>query len=223
MSLSKHLEQLKKADTRVWIKRVMWSSLDERIELVFNKVKEQDLSVFGGISISFSKNHSPVKEANLLSYQHINSTHIFTGQRLLGIKVKKGSESKLEIAYESNCQLWYAQGVHGNVLVFIAPYRSNAGKIVEKEIIIRKYEYPTSITTKEIQEHVNIFFKYCVSSSINTTGFYPHYLYRQYLIYNDFRYKSTFNFKVIKFLERFLTLAFGGATIWVALYVSGKI
>ncbi|EPR7623987.1 hypothetical protein ACUW0T_005824, partial [Klebsiella michiganensis] len=49
------------------------------------------------------------------------------------------------------------------------------------------------------------------------------YIYRQYLIFNDFRFKSTYRHKVIKTIERFLVLILAGAAIWASLYAGGKL
>lgn len=225
MSLSKSASTIKKADEAAFARRVMWSSLDERIKGVFDIFSAQEpyISTLGNIYLTRSRDYDPIRTSGLLSFQYVNSTYIHTGHRLLGANTINIKDSKFEIAKEWNCQFWYAQGLSGDVLVFMAPYESNAGKIEEKEIVIGKYKEPALITTTDIQKHFNVFFRYCACTSQNNSGSLLSYLYRQYLIYNDFRYNASFKAKFIKVAERIILLLLGASSIWAALYVGGKI
>lgn len=225
MSLVKSAKSITKADKSAYIRRVMWSSLDERIKAVFDKYASQQeyIETFGNIYLSKSEDNIHEKTPDLLSFQKVNSTYILTGNRLLGVYVKNYEKNKLEMATERNCQLWFSQNPSGNVLVMIAPYQSNAGEINENEIIIGKYKEPVSITSRIIERHFNTFFKYCSCTSQNNVANFSNYLYRQYLIYNDFRYKASLNAKALRMLERVLIFVFGVISAWAALTASGKI
>ncbi|PCT22987.1 hypothetical protein BMR57_09105 [Escherichia coli] len=177
----------------------------------------------GAFTLADQKMMKPIKSSNLISSQYINSTHIFTGLRLLGFNISSSDNESLEVAFERNAQLWYSQGPSGDVLVFVAPYQSNAGKINETEIIIGKYQNPSQITPKHIKKHFSIYFRYCTSTAQHSASNMSNYIYRQYLIFNDFRFKSTYRHKVIKTVERFLVLILAGAAIWASLYAGGKL
>lgn len=225
MSHLKYANIIKRADEAAWFRRVMWSSLDDRIKTVFDEFSSENhkLSLFGGIRLSRAKDSEPIRSSGLLSFQVTNSTHIHTGRRFLGTSITNVENQKLEIAEEWNCQLWYAQSPFGEVLVLLAPYQSNAGKIHEKEIIIGKFKEPAQITANIIHKHFNTFFRYCASTSQNNAGNWHNYLYRQYLIYKDFRYTASYKAKFFRLIERIAILLLGGAAVWAALYAGGKI
>jgi len=225
MTLKASSNAIRKADQAAYIRRVMWSSLDERIKEVFDKhaTASSEINILGNIYLS--KSGDDLKHSNkheLLSFQRVNSTHIHTGNRFLGVHVINYDENKYELATERNCQLWFSQSPSGEVLAMIAPYQSNAGRIDEKEIIIGKYKEPSSLTYKNIEKHFNTFFKYCSCTSQNNASNWLSYAYRQLLIYRDFRYKSKFNAKAMRMLERILIFSFGVVSAWAALQAIGK-
>lgn len=225
MKLKEAAEIIKRDHINAWIKRVNWRFMDERIQIEFERYTSDNESVnlLGGLYISRAKDNEPIRTADLISSQYINSTHIFTGHRFLGISIVDSETKKLKIASERNAQLWYSQGPSGDVLVFIGPYHSDAGKIEENEIIIGKYQNPSQITAQCIRKHFSVFFKYCSCTAQHSASSMSGYLYRQYLIFNDFRYKSTYRQKLIRTAERLLILVLGGAAVWASLYVGGKI
>ena len=199
--------------------------MDDRIQKEFEILNADSHSadIFGSLYISRSKDDEPIKSSNLISSQYINSTHIFTGSRLLGINILSPDNERLEVALERNAQLWYSQGPSGDVLVFVGPYQSDAGKINETEIIIGKYQNPSQITSKHIKKHFSIYCKYCASTAQHSASNMSRYIYRQYLIFNDFRFKSTYRHKIIKTVERLLVLTLAGIAIWASLYAGGKL
>ncbi|MDL0433984.1 hypothetical protein QPM17_22850 [Marinobacter sp. TBZ242] len=225
MKLKEAAEIIKRDATNAWIRRVNWRFMDQRIQTEFESVAsdKDSLNLLGGLYISRAKDNDPIRKSNLIISQHINSTHIFTGHRLLGISVIDPETKALKIASERNAQLWYSQGPSGDVLVFVGPYQSDAGKIEENEIIIGKYHNPSQITAQRIRKHFSIFLKYCSCTAQHSASSLSNYLYRKYLVFNDFRYKSTYRQKLIVFAERILILALGGAAVWASLYVGGKI
>jgi hypothetical protein len=225
MSLKTSAEKIRKADQTAWVRRVMWLGLDERITDIFNRYTEEEdyTKMLGNIYLTKSREHDPIRSTSLLSFQHINSTHIRTGTRFLGVNLHDKEDDKFKPATERNCQLWYSQSSYGRVLVFVAPYISNAGEIEEKEIIIGKYKEPAQISCSDIKKHFETFFKYCACTSQNNASSLSNYLYRQYLLYKDFRYKASYKSKFYKLVERFAILVLGGAAVWATLYVGGKI
>ncbi|WP_415902198.1 hypothetical protein ACMXYR_14940 [Neptuniibacter sp. QD29_5] len=225
MNLKEAAEKIQKDSINAWTRRVSWRFMDERIQAEFDKYKSHSDStgILGGLFISRAKDDEPLKSADLISSQHVNSTHIFTGERFLGVSVINPKNKALKIAAERNAQLWYSQSPSGEVLVFVAPYRSDAGKFDESEIIIGKYQNPSQVTAQRINKHFSIFFKYCSCTAQHSASSLRSYLYRQYLIFNDFRYKSTYKQKFLRALERLLILVLGGAAVWASLYAGGKI
>lgn len=199
--------------------------MDDRIQREFEILNADSHSadIFGSLYISRSKDDEPIKSSNLISSQHINSTHVFTGLRLLGFNISSQDKKSLEIAFERNAQLWYSQGPSGDVLVFVAPYKSNAGKFNETEIIIGMYQNPSQITTKHIRKHFAIYCRYCASTAQHSASNMSNYIYRKRLIFNDFRFKSTYRHKVIKTVERFLIVILAGTAVWATLYAGGKL
>ncbi|HCQ0223373.1 TPA: hypothetical protein OGO53_004123 [Escherichia coli] len=225
MKLKSAAERIRRDSLNAYFKRINWRFMDDRVQREFEILNADTHSadIFGSLYISRSKDDEPIKSSNLISSQYINSTHIFTGLRLLGFNISSSDNESLEVAFERNAQLWYSQGPSGDVLVFVAPYQSNAGKINETEIIIGKYQNPSQITPKHIKKHFSIYFRYCTSTAQHSASNMSNYIYRQYLIFNDFRFKSTYRHKVIKTVERFLVLILAGAAIWASLYAGGKL
>lgn len=225
MKLKEAAERVKRDSINAWMRRVNWRFMDERIQLEFeNLASDKDsVNLLGGLYISRAKDNEPIRNSNLTSSKYINSTHIFTGHRLLGISVVDTETKKLKIASERNAQLWYSQGPPGDVLVFVGPYQSDVGETAENEIIIGKYQNPSQATAQCIRKHLSMFFKYCSCTAQHSTSSLSNYLYRKYLVFNDFRYKSIYRQKLIQVSERLLILALGGAAIWASLYVGDKI
>lgn len=225
VNLSKYAQIILNSDNEARIRQLNWPCLDERIETEFNKIKEQKNScrVFGNIYLTQSRKYSPINSSNLPASRVVNSTHIHTGTRFIGVSIIDQETKKLSVGIEKNAQLWYSQSPSGRVMVFISPYTSNVGKIEENEIIIGKYEAPGEINTKEIKKHFSKFFKYCSCTHQHGAQDLLNYLYRRYLIFNDFRYKATFRTKVLKIMERIITLLLGGAAVLASLYAGGKL
>jgi hypothetical protein len=225
MNLEEAAEKIKKDSINAWMRRVNWRFMDERIQAEFDRYKSYSDSVglLGGLYIRRAKDDELLKSADLISSQYFNSTHIFTGHRFLGVNVINAETKTLKTASERNAQLWYSQGSSGEVVVFVAPYQSDAGKFDESEIIIGKYRNPSQVTAQRINKHFSIFFKYCSCTAQYSASSLSGYLYRQYLVFNDFRYKSTYNQKFLRALERLLILVLGGAAVWASLYAGGKI
>jgi len=225
VSVEKYAEKIARADSIAFVRRVMWKSLDERIRQVFDEHSEYKsaLNQFGGLFIRRACDDESIRSSGLLASQHINSTHIFTGHRLLRVSLVDQEKNSLKIASETNAQLWYSQGPSGQVLVFVAPYRSNAGEIEEKEIIIGKYKEPASVSVANVKRHFRVFFKYCSCTSQHSANSLLHFLYRKRLMMSDFRYRSDFRAKALNVVERGAILIVGGAAVWASLYAGGKI
>ncbi|MCL7942921.1 hypothetical protein [Marinobacter sp. ATCH36] len=225
MSVAKYAKKMESADSMAFVRRVMWKSLDGRIRQVFDAHLEHKsaLNHFGGLFIRRAYDEEPIRSSGLVSFQHINSIHIFTGHRLLGVSLVDQEKNRLKIACETNAQLWYSQGPSGQVLVFVAPYKSDAGEIEEKEIIIGKYKEPESVSVDDVKRHFRVFFKYCSCTSQHSANSLLHFLYRKRLMMSDFRYRSDFRAKAINVAERVAILIVGGAAVWASLYAGGKI
>ncbi len=225
MSLAKSAEKIRKADFEARVRFLNWPYLDERIENEFKKLqgKGHDTSVLGGLFLYPAKDREPIISSRAPTSRFINSTNILTGKRNLGFLKINEESGKLENAEEKNAQLWYSQSPSGHVMVFVAPYQSNIGKFDESEIIIGKYKKPGEIDSCEIKKHFAVFFKYCACTSLHNSWGIQNYIYRRYLVFNDFRYKATFQAKAFKALERIIILILGGAAVWATLYVGGKI
>lgn len=225
MSVEKYAEKIRRADAMAFVRRAMWRSLDERIHQVFDSHSQKisALKHLGGLYIRKACDDEPIRSSYLISSQHINSTHIYTGHRPLGISLVDREKKSIKISSETNAQLWYSQGPSGQVLVFVAPYRSDAGEMAEKEIIIGKYKEPASISVSDIRGHFKVFFKYCSCTSQHSASSLLHYLYRKKLMMRDFRYRSDFRSKAINVAERVGILMMGGAAVWASLYAGGKV
>ncbi|HCD1107559.1 TPA: hypothetical protein JD656_RS16415 [Morganella morganii] len=222
MALKKAAKELKKDQTDAWIKRINWIFMVERIEDKLKKLKidTSSTSELGSLYLSKSDNHL-MERRGLLSFQYINSIHIHTGSRSLGLFIPNKDKTDVIAAHERNAQMWYSQGPSGEVIVFVSPYDSDLGKFDENEIIIGKYTNPYQINETVIIKHFSIFFKYCACTSQHSAEKFKHYFYRQYLIFNDFRFRSTYIKKFIRNGERAVLVAFTVAAVFVALYFKG--
>lgn len=218
-------EIIRRDSVNAYFKRINWRFMDELVQKEFeNSISDPySANILGGMYISRAKDGELIKSSDLISSQYINSTHIYTGHRLLGVNIIDAENKTFEAAFEKNSQLWYAQGPSGEVIVFIGPYESNVGKIKETEIIIGKYQNPSQITERHIKKHFSIYFKYCVSTAQNSASNMRNYIYRLFLKFNDFRLRSMYLSKIIKAFERLAIIMFAGGSIWVALYVAGKL
>ncbi|EMK3395973.1 hypothetical protein V8065_004632 [Vibrio parahaemolyticus] len=206
--LEKSAEQLYRQDVRAYIKRMMWSDLDGKVEDVFNEAtkNERCTSSFG--TLYFSRSIDSHADQSVPQSKFQNSIHISTGTRFLGFNFYDVDTKKVTVATEKNAQLWYSQAPSGRVLVFIAPYTSAVGSVTESEIIIGNYNHPASITKKEINRHFSLFYKYCACSSQNDSYSWSNYFYRQKLKLKDFRFRGELKSKIMFVLERITIVVF---------------
>ena len=67
MSLIKSAEKISKADEKALARRVMWSSLDERIEKVFkqHEVQTQYTEILGNLYLRRAKDNELIKSSGL--------------------------------------------------------------------------------------------------------------------------------------------------------------
>lgn len=224
MELKEAASILRRDAYKAWIRQLNWRFMDERIEAEFNKCKLDSSSEneLGKLYLSKEKNSSN-KYCKLVSSQYINSTHIMTGTRSLNTFIYDVEKDSFVSACESNAQLWYSQGPSGNVLVFVGPYESDLGKIDENEIIIGRYKNPYQVNERVIKKHFSTLFKYCTCTSQYSASNFKPYLYRQYLIFNDFRFRLTYWQKMLRVAERVIIVALAAAAVLVSLYVGGKL
>lgn len=206
--LKRSAEQLYRQDVRAYIKRMMWSDLDSRVQDVFNETSKNEQYACHLGTLYFSRAIDSHKDQGFLQSQFQNSIHIRTGTRLLGFNFYDVEKKKVTVAIERNAQLWYSQAPSGRVLVFIAPYTSAVGNVTESEIIIGNYNQPTSITKKEINRHFHLFYKYCACSSQNDSYSWFNYFYRQQLKLKDFRFRGELKNKIMFVLERITIVVF---------------
>ena len=89
MSLEKAAEKIKKDSINAWMRRVNWRFMDERIQIEFDRCRgnNESINLLGGLYIHRAKDDEPLRSADLIGSQYINSTHILTGHRFLGINV----------------------------------------------------------------------------------------------------------------------------------------
>lgn len=159
MKLSIAADKINRASFEAWIKRLNWIYMDERIQNQFNFqiYDKSSADELGSLYISRAKDEEKIKSQKLFCTQFINSTHIFTGSRFLGLHFFDRDKGKFSVAVERNAQLWYSQSPSGDVLVFVAPYQSDLGEISEKEIIIDRFSNPYDVKDKHIKKHLSIF------------------------------------------------------------------
>lgn len=225
MKLSIAADKINRASFEAWIKRLNWIYMDERIQNQFNFqiYDKSSADELGSFYISRAKDEEKIKSQKLFCTQFINSTHIFTGSRFLGLHFFDRDKGKFSVAVERNAQLWYSQSPSGDVLVFVAPYQSDLGEISEKEIIIDRFSNPYDVKDKHIKKHLSIFFKYCSCTSQHATLNMTNYLFRRYLLLKDFRYRSTYRKRLLDVFERLILILLGCAAVWASLYAGGKI
>lgn len=221
--IKRYGEAIKKAESLAFVRRVMWKTLDERVQKVFEAclAQESELRAFGNLYIRRASDEEPIRSSGLLSSQYTNSIHIYTGHRLLGISFVDKENNTLKIASESHAQLWYSQGPSGEVFVFVAPYKSDVGRVEEKEVIIGRYEEPASVSENMIKHHFNTFLKYCACTNQHANNLNS-FLYRKKLMLGDFRYRHHLRSKIIKTFEKLIVIIFSIATVWATLYAGGN-
>lgn len=224
MKIKEAAAVLRKNEYEAWIRRLNWKFMDERIQNEFNNCKLDASSVDELGMLYLGKVKDDSKEyKKYLSTQYINATHIVTGSRYIDIKLLDKEKGSLIQGYESSAQLWYSQGTSGDVIVFVGPYKSKLCEMNENDIIIGRYRNPYQVNELVIKKHFSIFFRYCTCTSYNSTLSFKTYLYRQYLVFNDLRFKARYLQKIIKVGERVLIVALSTAAVLVSLYVGGKL
>lgn len=223
-SLKENSEKIRKNDFYSRVYRTNWKFLEKRVLFVFNKLKEGGGDHFGSLgNLYFNANialHNKTFDS-MPTYKRLNSIHIHTGHRFLN--VGHVNEEQFKWLTENGAQLWYSQSPSGDVMVFIAPYKSEIHKLDESDIIIDYVRNPSHLSLCRIDKHFSIFFKYCASTSINSSGSFSAYFYRRYLLYKDFRYKSEIQSNIVNLLLKIVPLLSLVVAVTAVLVASKKI
>ena len=223
--LTSIINTLSTGSTKAYIKRVGWIGLEERIrqEIDIFKKKHPEITELGNIYVKSAIEEYPYFKEKLTRVNIINSIHIFTGHRLLGVCGKKGENRETYSLKERNAQLWYSQSPSGDVAVFVAPYQSDGHSTIEKEILLYRYSDPAKISNSEIKNHVNVFIKYCVATSTHGGLGLRQYIYRLYLMSKDFRNRSEIRSKVFSILNWLTFVGLSILAIFATLYAGNKL
>lgn len=217
-TLAKTAKKMKFRQGQAFTRRVMWKDMANRIDSIFKEISAYpDTDELGGLQISHLPLPVPfIESCEIPYYERTNSIHISAVKRNLKTTAQNEKSRKYEPAYEKNAQLWYSQAPMGQVVVLVAPYKSNAGEVHEKEFIIGRYSEPSRIGTKEIEAHFRKFFRYCSCSSQTGTSNFPDFVYRVYLKYLDFRFRPSFHAAILRGVERIGVFTFSALAAWYA-------
>lgn len=223
-SLIKAAETLARGRNRAYVSRVAWIDLEKLVKAAYDELEPFRLEVaeIGNLYLTNNRNFPPFNNPNFSAVNLINQIQLHAGWRQLNVShaVTDNEEIRAEYLAESGASLWYSQNITGSVMVFLAPYKSKAISVDEKNIIIARYNCPCEVSARNIRKHFATYFRYCAVTSAHGSFTIGGYFYRLYLRYNDFRFKSEMR---ASFLQRINQFFFVGISIVATLYAGNKI
>ncbi|MBS0299514.1 MAG: hypothetical protein JSR32_06225 [Proteobacteria bacterium] len=223
-SLIKAAETLSRGRNHAYVNRVAWIDLEKLVKSVYNELKPIQLQVteIGELYLTSNRDYPPFNKPNFSAINVINQIQVQAGWRQLNVYhiVNENGEDKAELLAERGATLWYSQDVTGSVVVFLAPYKSKAITVDEKNIVLARYSCPCEISARKIRKHFAIFFRYCAATSAHGSFSINDYFYRLYLRYNDFRYKNEMRANFFQRISQFFFLII---TVIATLYAGNKI
>jgi len=218
-AFEKHARAIQRDWNRVFVRRVMWSDMEERVRALFkNIVDSPQADWYGGIRVHGAL-HPDAKK--IYTNYRLNQLQITCMTKRLGlssiedfeeIRIIDGVEKKVKgvrqkTHVESGAVMWFSQSPSGGVTVLMSPCKSDIVFMNEKEIILGMYKDPGRLTDKKIADLSAKFFKYASISSALHKHTALDYFWRLWLLYLDVR-----NRKVWKtFIAINVLIIFGGA------------
>lgn len=225
-AFEKYAKAMESDSNQVFVRRVMWSDMEERVRALFKEIENSPQAEwYGGIRVHGGL-HSGAKDIHVTN--KLNQLQITCMTKLLGlgsvedfeeIREVDGVERKItrvkhKTHVENGAVMWFSQSPSGGVTVFMSPCKSDLVSMNEKEIILGMYKDPSHLSEQEIKKLSAKFFRY---SSI-TSALHNHnaldYFWRLWLLYLDVR-----NRKVWKtFIAINVLIIFGGALFTILGY-----
>lgn len=224
----KNIEKINKRIIReeinLYVRRVSWLDLHKKIHYYFDAFKNTEVTnAFGRFYLSCNQNYPPYSDDPRISKLNaLNQIQIHTGHRMSDI-YHVDKDNKLEMISEKGSTLWFSQDFTGGVTVFLAPYFSQTHRVNEKNVLVKYYQDPISITDKELQRIFKIYLKYCEATMACGARKHRLYFFRLWLQFKDSRNSKKIKTFVIKVAAQALALLLAGLGIIATLYTGNAI
>ncbi|MFP2398647.1 hypothetical protein C3433_01610 [Citrobacter freundii] len=217
-------DNIVREENNLFVRRVSWLDLHKKVYSFYQIFYQNKYSyIFGKFYLSSNQDYAPYSEnSNIYRLNSLNQIQINTGNRLSKI-YHVSKENNLEIIYEKNSTLWFSQDVTGGVAVFLAPYTSKNYSVDERNVLIKYYREPISITDKELQRIFKIYVKYCEATMAFSAKKRGLYFFRLWLQFKDLRNKKKIKAFVIKVAAQALALLLAGLGVIATLYTGSVI
>lgn len=225
-AFDKYARAIQSDSSRVFVRRVMWSDMEERVRALFKSIENSpQADWYGGIRVS-SGLHRDAGEI-YINYR-LNQLQITCMTKPLGlssiedceeIREVDGVEKKVKVVkrkvyVENGATMWFSQSPSGGVTAFMAPCKSDLVSMNEKEIVLGVYKDPSCLSDKKIIDLSAKFFRYASISSALHNHTALDYFWRLGLLYLDVRNRKVWKtFVVINVL-----IIFGGALFTILGY-----
>lgn len=218
-TFEKHARAIQMDSNRVFVRRVMWSDMEERVRALFKKIEDSpQADWYGGIRVHGGL-HPDAKK--IYTNYRLNQLQITCMTKRLGLssienfeetRVIDGVEKKVEgvrqkTHVEHGAVMWFSQSPSGGVTVFMSPCKSDLVSMNEKEIILGMYNDPGCLSDKKIKELSAKFFRYASISSALHNHTALDYFWRLWLLYLDVRNRRVWK----TFIAINVLIIFGGA------------
>jgi len=218
-AFEKYARAIQSDSNRVFVRRVMWSDMEERVRALFKKIENSpQADWYGGIRVHGGL-HPDAKE--IYTNYRLNQLQITCMTKLLGLSSiedyeeireidgieKKVKRVKRKNHVENGAVMWFSQSPSGGVTVFMSPCKSDLVSMNEKEIILGMYKDPSSLSDKKIIGLSVKFFRYASISSALHNQTTLDYFWRLGLLYLDVRSRKVWK----TFIAINVLIIFGGA------------
>lgn len=174
-------------------------------EMVANRAEAAEL---GNLYLTKNRDNPPFDAPHFNATNILNQIQVHAGWRQLNVSHFHidGDELRAEYLAESGATLWFSQDVGGAVTVFVAPYKSKAMSVNEKNIILARHGWAGSISKKDVRRYFVTYLRYCAVTSAHGNLSLSGYIYRLGLKYGDFRHASEMRGYIFRYLEPILAI-----------------
>jgi len=222
--LKKAHDRILSEEDKLFVRRVSWLDLHNKVYSFFCFLEgDKNAGVFGRFYFSSNQDYAPYSEnSNICTLNSLNQIQIHTGIRPSFI-FHADDNNKLEMIFERSSTLWFSQDITGGVTVFLAPYTSQSHRVNERNVLVKYYREPMSITDKELKKIFKIYIKYCEATMAFSVQKMNLYCFRLWLQFKDLRNRKKIKTFSIRIATQALALLLAGLGVVATLYTGGVI
>jgi hypothetical protein len=184
---------IKDQQRRMYIRRVMWLDMEERIRQVFDSAQQTMCKIDPpiGFYLLVNPTNGEVFKGRLApSRVLITNTICLVASSIRYPLTKTFGGKAPENVFDTGAQLWFSQSPYGGVNVFMSPFSSPLHTFKEKELWVASYDEPAQLTERKLRRHLSVFARYLTVTNMAAPPSIVGYLFRLRMNFADGRNRS---------------------------------